>query len=87
MDETGLYLIMFYSDVFVACCYNAFFGFTNSSWHERFNVIADNANDCPTTSCSNFSNDLIELEILCTNCKKHFMKSISIKFHCFSVRQ
>ena len=46
-NETEIYIVMFFSDICVICCYDAFFGFTNSStWHERYNLIVDKTNDC-----------------------------------------
>ena len=39
--------------------------------------------DQPTTHCGNFSNDLTDFESLCTSFQKHYVKSISVKFHCF----
>ena len=100
-NETELYIIMFFSDIYVICCYDAFFGFADSgAWHERHDLIVDKTNnDClnytessisiftildnPTKHCNSFSNDLIDFESLCTNCKKHFIKSTSVKLHCF----
>ena len=41
-------VVMFLSDVNVACCYDDFFRFTNSgAWYERYNLIFDKTNnDC-----------------------------------------
>ena len=41
-------VVMFFSDVYVVCCYDDFFRFTNSgAWYERYNLIFDKANnDC-----------------------------------------
>ena len=93
--------IKFFPDIYVVCCYGAFFGFTDSgTWYERQNLIVDKTNnDClhylqtcisiftilgqPITHCDNFSNDLTDSESLCTNSQKHYIKSISAKFHCF----
>ena len=71
-----------------------FFVFTDSvAWYERYKLIVDKTNleGCisiftilgqPTTYCDNFSNDLTDFESLCTNLQKHYIKSISVKFHC-----
>ena len=38
--------------------------------------------DQPKTHCDKFSNDLTDFESLCTNCQQHYIKSVSVKFHC-----
>ena len=101
MIGTVLYMITFFCDICIICCYDAFFEFTNSgAWHERYNLIVDKtSNDClyyiessisiftiidnPTIHGDNFSNKLIDFESLWTTCMNHFIKSISVKFHCF----
>ena len=36
-EETETFA-MFFSDIYVVCCYDAFFGFTDSgAWYERYN--------------------------------------------------
>ena len=37
-------------------------------------------NEPPSTSCEQFSSDVIYFDKICDNCKKHYIKKISLKF-------
>ena len=97
--ETETIIVFFFLTymLFLLWCFSGLTD--SGAWYERYNLIVDKTNnDClhyleacisiftildqPTTHCDKFS-DLTNFESLCTNCQKHYIKSISVKSHCF----
>ena len=88
-------VIAFSSDIFILCCDCVFYWFDESIDQEFVNHV-DEIDDCqrvicinnfltmsesPPTRCKRFSSDVIFFDKICDNCKRHYIKKISLKFH------
>ena len=88
-------VIAFGSDFFTLCCDRIFYWFDDFIDQELIDCV-DETDDCqrvihiknllimsepPPTRSERFSLDIIIFDRICDNCKKHYIKKISIKFH------
>ena len=88
-------VIAFGSDIFILCCDRIFYWFDDFIDQELIDCV-DETDDCqrviqinnlltmsepPLTRCDRFSLDIIFFDEICDNCKKHYIKKISIRFH------
>ena len=88
-------VIVFGFDIFILCCDRIFYWFDDLI-DQKFVDCADEIDDCqrvirinnlltmtepPPTRCERFSSDVIFFDEICDNCKKHYIKKISLKFH------
>ena len=88
-------VIAFVSDIFIFCCDCIFYWFDDLIDQEVVDCV-DETNDCqraiqinnlltmsePLPSrCKRFSSDVIFFHEIYDNCKKHYIKKISSKFH------
>ena len=42
--------------------------------------------ELPSTRCEWFSSDVIHIDEICDNCKKHYIKKISLKFYRINIK-
>ena len=83
----------FGSDIFILCCDHIFHRFDDLIDQEFVDSV-DEIDDCqkvihvnnllamnepPPTRCERFSSDVIYFHEICDNCKKHYIKKISLK--------
>ena len=88
-------VIAFGSDIFILCCDRIFYWFDDFIDQELIDCV-DETDDCqrviqinnlltmsepPLTRCDRFSLDIIFFDEICDNCKKHYIKKISVRFH------
>ena len=88
-------VIAFVSHIFIFCCDCIFYWFDDLIDQEFVDCV-DETDDCqrviqinnlltmsepPLTRCDRFSLDIIFFDEICDNCKKHYIKKISIRFH------
>ena len=88
-------VIAFGSDIFILCCDSIFYWFDDLIDQEFVDCV-DEIDDChrvicinilltmsepPATRCERFSSYVIYFDEICDNCKKHYIKKISLKFH------
>ena len=88
-------VIAFGSDIFILCCDRIFYWFDDFIDQELIDCV-DETDDCqrviqinnlltmsepPPTRCERFFLDIIFFDEICDNCKKHYIKKISIRFH------
>ena len=87
--------IVFGFDIFILCCHRIFYWFDDLVDQEFVDCV-DEIDDCQRvirknnlltmsepapTRCERFSSDVIFFDEICDNCKKHYIKKISLKFH------
>ena len=85
----------FGSDIFILCCDRIFYWFDDLIDQEFVDCV-DETDDCQRlihinnlltmseplpTRYERFSSDVIFFEEICDDCKKHYIKKISLKFH------
>ena len=88
-------VIPFGFDIFILCCDRIFYWFDDLI-DQGFVDCVDEIDDCqrvihinnlltmskpPPTRCERFSSGVIFFDEICDNCKKHYIKKISLKFH------
>ena len=87
-------VIAFGSDIFIRCCNPMFYWFDDLIDQEFVHCVDDDVfqrvihinnlltmSERPPTRCERFSSDAIFFDEICDNCKKRFIKKISLKFH------
>ena len=88
-------VIAFGSDIFSLCCDCIFYWFDDFIDQELIDFVDETddfqrvthinnllaMSEPPPTTCERFSLDIIFFDEICDNCKKHYIKKISIKFH------
>ena len=87
--------IAFGSDIFILCCDSIFYWFDDlidqefvdcvDEISDRHRVICINIlltmSEPVPTRCERFSSYVIYFDEICDNCKKYYIKKISLKFH------
>ena len=88
-------VIVFGSDIFIRCCNPMFYWFDDLIDQEFVHCVDETdvfqrvihinnlltMSERPPTRCERFSSDAIFFDEICDNCKKRFIKKISLKFH------
>ena len=88
-------VMAFGSDIFILCCDRIFYWFDDLIDQEFVDSV-DEIDDCqrviciynlltmsesPPTRCERFPSDVTYFDKICDNCKEHYIKKNSLKFH------
>ena len=94
-NKTAERVITFGSDIAILCC-DCIFCWLDDLIHQELADSVDEIDDCqrvihindlltmnepPPTRCEQFSSNVIYFDEICDDCKKHYIKKISLKFH------